>query len=153
MGQDMAKMSIFGKDPAKTFGCAPGPGHYKSVDFSGRAALWSKLSEKRLPNAPGPDGAPVGSYSPDRLKILNKNPSYTMRVPPKDFPQQMLSNPGPGSYDKKAYSISAPGLSRGPRFIRKDNGIPGPGAYKLLAQVADVPKYALPGRKDEERFV
>jgi hypothetical protein len=30
---------------------------------------------------------------------------------------------------------------------------PGPGAYKLLVKLSNVPDYALPGRKSESKFV
>ena len=37
--------------------------------------------------------------------------------------------------------------------INTSNPGPGPGAYKIPVKVADVPKYILPNKSDEFRFV
>jgi len=65
--------------------------------------------------------------------------------------------PGPGAYDVAKASHKT-GLSyvfgsdqRTP--LKKSDGVPGPGAYKVPVYVADVPKYLLPEQNQEFKYV
>ena len=64
----------------------------------------------------------------------------------------MALNPGPGSYETQQQKLRAPGLGKSQRFVRKDNGIPGPGQYKQLHTVGNVPDFAHK-RNDETKYV
>ena len=71
--------------------------------------------------------------------------------------------PGPGDYDKKMlydgrdYNISGQysihySISKG-EAKDHDDGIPGPGHYKVPCKFADVPKYLMPNQSEEFKYV
>ena len=66
--------------------------------------------------------------------------------------------PGPGNYEstlknKRDSPKFGFGSSTRDGQVNKRLNVPGPGAYKLKSSIGDVPEYAIPGRKDEDKYV
>ena len=63
--------------------------------------------------------------------------------------------PGPGAYNINYRNTEANNYSigSGVRKVDKDGGNPGPGSYHVPYYVADVPRYVMPNKEDQWRFV
>ena len=64
--------------------------------------------------------------------------------------------PGAGTYETSLKTkASAPnyGFGSGTRAGLRKLNVPGPGAYKLVSSIGDVPGYSMPNRKDEDKYV
>ena len=65
-------------------------------------------------------------------------------------------SPAPGAYDVHLNNKQAApkfGFGSSTRAGEKGNNVPGPGAYKINVRVADTPAYAIPGKKEEVKYV
>jgi hypothetical protein len=67
--------------------------------------------------------------------------------------------PGPGTYVNSAEKLktAAPsygfGTSKRPELGATKMKVPGPGAYKIPARIADVPDFAMPNRNADSKYV
>ena len=64
--------------------------------------------------------------------------------------------PGPGAYNTTNYrntNANSYSIGGSKRQSAKDSGNPGPGQYHVPYYVADVPRYQMPNRPEEWRFV
>jgi len=131
---------------------SPDPTAYypQSGAFGGPRFIIGKKLVKSIERSPG-----AGDYDPQYEHLQSCPPAYTLA-------QSLKLNgpdvrPGPGSYDQNLSQLpSAPkyGFGSGDRERKrlKQTG-PGPGDYKLINTVGDVPDYAIPNRKAAHKFV
>jgi len=76
---------------------------------------------------------------------------HDMRLPKDRTTRRIV--PGPGMYSIKEEEKKGNVFSHDTRQIFKVKEGPGPGAYKIPVQVADVPNYLIPGQNTEFKFV
>ena len=109
---------------------------------------------KYIHSLPGP-----GTHEPTPSEIKQKSPIYSMGarfMSPKDTTAIV---PGPGTYvnSSEKLKVAAPsfgfGTSKRPDIGYTKLQVPGPGAYKLPAKVADVPSFALANRSEQSKYV
>ena len=76
---------------------------------------------------------------------------------PKYGETSKLQVPGPGTYEKSLFDKSkAPwyGFGTGPQTDMKINTLsPGPGTYRLPSTISNLPSYAMPGGKEDYKYV
>jgi len=144
-------------DEKKSF--SPGPGNYaiESVAFDikrPRFFMGQKIKDLKPTTAvPG-----AGQYNPSPERTLKSLPSYSMKMKLGSSLETSNSKiPGPGNYE-----VHLKNKKESPKFgfgssIRESGQkkleVPGPGAYKINTTIGDVPAYAMPGRKEEYKFV
>ena len=71
------------------------------------------------------------------------------------------NTPGPGAYDFNtvdkrrfpSYGFGSGTREQAANAKRAKLNVPGPGTYKLVSGVGDVPQYAMPDRNDEFKYV
>lgn len=65
-----------------------------------------------------------------------------------------IDTPGPGNYNIGNH-LGGPGYGFGSSGRGKftADGTPGPGHYKVPCKVADVPRYSMPNRNEEFKYV
>lgn len=103
---------------------------------------------------PGP-----GSHDPHGAVVKSKSPVYSMGAKLKSSMINTQQVPGPGTYVNSAEKLkmTAPsfgfGTSKRPELGSSKFQVPGPGAYKVPSKVADVPDFAMPNRKPENKYV
>eukprot|EP00347_Sterkiella_histriomuscorum_P006966 403350761 len=131
----------------------PGPGQYqissKIFDSTqSRFAMGIKVKDLQKLEVPGP-----GQYDQNSSAVKKNMPAFSMSG--KTTELRKLEVPGPGEYKVIEKAIEGPqyGFGTGPRVIQKRDESPGPGSYKLPSKIANLPSYALPGQKDENKFV
>ena len=66
--------------------------------------------------------------------------------------------PGPGNYqisftNKRGSPKYGFGTSTRETGKKTKLNVPGPGAYKLRSAIGDVPDHAMPGRKDDYKYI
>jgi hypothetical protein len=100
-----------------------------------------------------------GEYDPKHQTIKKQLPSYSMK---QKLGSSLASStgfvPGPGNYiatmtNKKDAPKYGFGSSKRDNNSTRRLNVPGPGSYKLKSTIGDVPDYAMPNRKDENKFV
>ena len=142
----------------------PAPGTYeiKSKAFEGlvkpKFHMGQKLTfddtAKYIHSVPGP-----GTHDPTTSLIKQKAPVFSIGAKFKQTLDTTHIVPGPGTYVNSAekLKLAAPsfgfGTSKRPTVGVTKLNVPGPGAYKLPAKIADVPDFAMPGRKAESKYV
>lgn len=140
----------------------PAPGTYeiKSKDFDSKPKfhMGQKLTfndtTKYIHSLPGP-----GTHEPAGHLIKNKAPVFSMGAKITSPRDSTAIVPGPGNYVNTAEKLkqSAPsfgfGTSKRPVIGHKKDQVPGPGAYKLPAKIADCAPFALPNQKPESKYV
>ena len=89
------------------------------------------------------------------FRKLPKNYHSLYRISGKVSDLKKLEVPGPGEYKPIEKAIEGPryGFGTGPRVIPKRDESPGPGAYKLPSQIANLPSHALANQNEEFKFV
>ena len=151
------------KDIGSRFGCeedrskalisnskTPGPGAY-SIGSHSNAPAYSMSGakyDKDLSGAPGP-----GKYMPnfsnkgdERASLIGRGPRSQISVGKK--------GPGPGAYNPNSGLGSATySIGTSLRTDAKQNKVPGPGQYHVPYYVAEVPRYQMPNKPDQWRFV
>lgn len=107
---------------------------------------------KPTTNVPG-----AGAYDPSPDKVQRSLPSYSIKQKlGSSLESSTAKVPGPGNYEihlKNKKDAPKFGFGSSTRGALKKLDVPGPGAYKINTTVGDVPTYAMPGRKDEHKYV
>jgi hypothetical protein len=111
---------------------------------------------KFIHSVPGP-----GTHSPTVVPSKQKSPVYSMGAKlGSSITRPTNYVPGPGTYvnatEKMKQTAPSFGFGTSKRPDIGGNGrntVPGPGAYKLPARVADVPNFAMANQKDENKYV
>jgi len=137
---------------------SPGPGGYNldSMAFSTKPRFFvgEKLkTAKDVTNTPG-----VGSYNPSPEKTKKTLPSYSMKAKlGSSLVDEKNTVPGAGTYElnmntkKAAPKFGFGSSTRNP--LKPNTTVPGPGAYRVPSTIGDVPAYAMPNRKDEDKYI
>jgi len=137
---------------------SPGPGGYNldSMAFSTKPRFFvgEKLkAAKDVTNTPG-----VGSYNPSPEKTKKTLPSYSMKAKlGSSLVDEKNTVPGAGTYElnmntkKAAPKFGFGSSTRNP--LKPNTTVPGPGAYRVPSTIGDVPAYAMPNRKDEDKYI
>jgi len=137
---------------------SPGPGGYnlESMAFSTKPRFFvgEKLkTAKDVTNTPG-----VGSYNPSPEKTKKTLPSYSMKAKlGSSLVDEKNTVPGAGTYEmnmntkKAAPKFGFGSSTRNP--LKPNTTVPGPGAYRVPSTIGDVPAYAMPNRKDEDKYI
>ena len=113
--------------------------------MDGQSAL--APSKKRVP--------PPGAYDPDYRKAIPADPQFSMKGRHADSAK--LKVPGPGTYNSSLSNKQAAprygfGSSQRANLAKKTLS-PGPGGYKIPCTIGNLPSFAMPGGKEEFRFV
>lgn len=108
------------------------------------------------------DRAPERSPGPDAYNgfqsvsvVKRTYPSFIFGHGPKterDLTTRKIV-PGPGAYTYKDLYQTGVSFSHAKRLNFKTNETPGPGAYRVPVKFADVPKYLIPGKDDQLKFI
>ena len=108
---------------------------------------------KDVTNTPG-----VGSYNPSPEKTKKTLPSYSMKAKlGSSLVDEKNTVPGAGTYElnmntkKAAPKFGFGSSTRNP--LKPNTTVPGPGAYRVPSTIGDVPAYAMPNRKDEDKYI
>lgn len=139
-----------GKDLVKNID-NPGPGAYTLGRNSCNAPSYSMAGskyDKDLSDAPGP-----GKYQPnfsnkgdDRASLIGTGQRSSISVGKK--------GPGPGAYNVHGTGVSLTySIGNSVRKAARADKVPGPGQYHVPYYVAEVPRYQMPNKSDEWRFV
>ena len=127
----------------------PGPGSYNPATGKKEGPAIRGKSQVFLKESPGPS-----TYSPDVRGSKYKAPVFSLgSEQKKTISARPLNNfPGPGTYNgKKARNITSYGFGSSQRMKSRDDGSPGPGAYKIPTKVRNVETYSM--NKNQFSFV
>ncbi|CDW83428.1 UNKNOWN [Stylonychia lemnae] len=137
----------------------PGPGNYDgNLNLIGKGGRQITVGGKAPRNddtiSPGP-----GAYDSKVDHIKNNNNS--VRISSSDRKtyfagiqsgSQQNDLPGPGMYNPKLPPGRAVVIDKNEKE-KRDDGMPGPGHYKVPSTFADVPKYNMPNQSEEFKWV
>jgi hypothetical protein len=128
--------------------------------------------ESARKNSPGPGGYNLESmafstkprfFVGEKLKtakdVTKKTlPSYSMKAKlGSSLVDEKNTVPGAGTYElnmntkKAAPKFGFGSSTRNP--LKPNTTVPGPGAYRVPSTIGDVPAYAMPNRKDEDKYI
>ena len=135
---------------------APGPGNYNPNERNlGTAPCYSmgykKAGGKGGESLPGPGTYnPKVDYAKENLGNVKIGTSTRVAL------QNSKSNPGPGNYNIHG-SLGGPSFGIGTSNRGEGSGIkdktPGPGQYKVPSYISTLPKYTMPDKSEDLRFV
>ena len=132
---------------------APGPGQYTFGYGQGGPSysMGVKFNDKDDNWQPAP-----GTYQPDISSIKGDPKAGLFGAGQRSNIAAGKKGPGPGAYNTTNYRGTDPmsySIGASKRANDKDKGVPGPGHYHVPYYVADVPRYQMPYKPDEWRFV
>jgi len=108
--------------------------------------------DKQTTEVPG-----AGAYNPDITKVVRNLPQYSMKAKLGSSLVSGSKGPGPGNYEshlKNKRDAPKFGFGSSTRDGPKSKfDSPGPGAYRINSSVGDTAPYAIPGKKDEQKYI
>lgn len=129
----------------------PGPGAYTGTKKdSGGFYIGQKLKKKEIVNSPGP-----ANYNPKIDLTRKASPRYGLRSRDEKanlFPGK--GTPGPGAYSSNDGKTKQGGfIGHSGRSKEPVKDVPGPGQYKIPVKLAWTPKYLLPDKPEDVKYV
>ena len=129
-----------------------GPGAYNSMDNSHiKGGVFSKEEKMKMKDNKIPG---VGEYNYNNNENNNNGIAFNKSKKESIFNVKNDDDVGPGMYDNiNNNSNVAYTFSNLERFVEKNNGVPGPGYYKIPCSIHHVPDFADKNIKDEFKYV
>ena len=133
----------------------PGPGSYIEKSRIGegqKVGLSGKFKTLSKDEVPGP-----GAYTPNLERSTINQKSQGFKYGKEERGKAMshnINNPGPGSYNFNPRKAGPSfGFGSSGRTNAKSDVVPGPGQYLIPSKVGDVPKYLIPNKSNEFKYV